>query len=412
MQPSLIHAAYARHRYDDLWGSRPGQARRSRAPRAALTLFACMFAAQAAAIAVGPVLPSVAKELDVSVAAVGQLRTALGLSAGLTALALVRLGRRTSLRSLLLVSSAAIGAGSAASALAPTFALLVLAQFVIGAGIGVGIAAASAAAAEWAPAEQRGRLLSWALLGQPAAWIVGMPLVGLLGGGSWRIAWIVFPLTAAAAAAAAVWARPAAPPPPRPHGLRETLADPVVAGWAAGEVLANAGWAGVLVYTGALCEDVYGTSPVLTGAILAVAAAAFAAGTVAFRRFVLTDVRAKLLALSPALSLAVLALATVRPAPAVTTAIFVVAAFVAGGRMLLGNAAGLELAPERRITTMSIRTAANHLGYFVGTATSGALLAAYGWDGFGVAAAALIAAAPLPLLAAGRRMPQAVATAA
>ena len=46
--------------------------------------------------------------------------------------------------------------------------------------------------------------LSWALIGQPAAWIVGMPLLGVAGGHSWRYAWLGLPLVGAVLAAAAV----------------------------------------------------------------------------------------------------------------------------------------------------------------------------------------------------------------
>ncbi len=74
------------------------------------------------------------------------------------------------------------------------------------------------------------------------------------------------------------------------------------------------------------------------------------------------------------------------------------AAFVAGGRTLLGNLFGLELAPERRLAKTGLRAAATQFGYFVGTAVAGTALAVYGWSGFGVAAALLVALAPIPLV--------------
>jgi len=367
----------------------------------AAVLFACLFASQAAVIALSPVLPAVAADLHVSTAGAGQLRTVLGLAAGITALAVGRAAGRLSLRALLLVGVGLLAAGSAASAAAPTFAVLGLAQVVIGSGVAIVIAAGSAAAAEWTAPEHRARVLSWTMMGQPASWIVGMPLVGFLAGTSWRLGWIVLPLLAATVAAVAVASRSVAAAPVVPQRSRDALADPSVRGWALSELLANAGWAGTLVYVGALCSDVYGVSPTAVGFVLAAAAAAFVGGNFAFRRFVGTDVRAKLIALSPAIALGVLLLGTVRETLALSAAIFAAAAFVAGGRSLLGSAYGLELAPERRLAVMGLRAAATQFGYFVGTAVAGAALAAYGWGGFGGAVALLLAASPLPLIAAG-----------
>ena len=53
-----------------------------------VALFLCLFAAQAAVIAMSPVLAEVASDLHVSTAAAGQLRTVTGLAAGITALVL------------------------------------------------------------------------------------------------------------------------------------------------------------------------------------------------------------------------------------------------------------------------------------------------------------------------------------
>jgi predicted MFS family arabinose efflux permease len=367
----------------------------------AAVLFACLFAAQASVIALSPVLPAVAADLHVSTAGAGQLRTVLGLAAGITALAVGRAAGRLSLRALLLVGVGLLAGGSAASAAAPTFAVLALAQVVIGSGVAIVVAAGSAAAAEWTAPEHRARVLSWALMGQPASWIVGMPLVGVLGGTSWRLGWIVLPVLAATVAAIGVAKRPAAAAPVVAQRSRDVLADPGVRGWALSELLVNSGWAGTLVYVGALCADVHGASPTAVGFVLAAGAAAFVAGNLAFRRFVGTDVRAKLIGLAPAIALGVLLLGTMRASLAVTAVIFSAAAFAAGGRALLGSAYGLELAPERRLAVMGIRAAATQFGYFAGTAIAGAALAAYGWTGFGVSASLLLAVSPLPLLAAG-----------
>src|SRR5262245_48787773 len=164
-------------------------------------LFVCLFAAQAAVIAMSPVLTEAATDLHVSTATAGQLRTITGLSAGITALLLGVVARRVGLGRHLLAGAALLAAASIASAAAPSFAVLALAQVAVGVAVAVLTTAGTLAAAEWAAPELRTRALSWALVGQPAAWIVGMPLLGALGERSWRYGWLALPGVAAVAAA-------------------------------------------------------------------------------------------------------------------------------------------------------------------------------------------------------------------
>ena len=154
--------------------------------RETLVLFLSLFAAQAAVICLAPILTTIARDFGVSTSAVGQLRTGSALIAAVTALGLGTLARRVDLRRLLLTGLALLGAGSAASAAAPALHVLALGQGAIGLGVGLVVGTALAATSEWVPAERRGRVLSLALIGQPAAWIVGMPMIGLVaeaGGG-------------------------------------------------------------------------------------------------------------------------------------------------------------------------------------------------------------------------------------
>ena len=161
------------------------------------------------------------------------MRTITGLAAGITALTLGAVAGRVGLGRQLLAASALLAIGSIASAAAPTFALLALAQLPVGVAVAVLTTAGTLAAAEWVAPELRTRTLSWALLGQPAAWIVGMPLVGVLGERSWRYGWLALPLAAAVAAAILVASRAGQPPANRdPRAL--ALPSPTAgsrAGW-------------------------------------------------------------------------------------------------------------------------------------------------------------------------------------
>jgi predicted MFS family arabinose efflux permease len=82
----------------------------------------------------------------------------------------------------------------------------------------------------------------------------------------------------------------------------------------------------------------------------------------------------------------------------VSALIFAAAAFVAGGRTLVGSAVGLEATPERRRAVMGARAAAAQLGYFLGSAFAGGALAAGGYPIFGLALALLFLVSALPFL--------------
>src|ERR1700754_2723375 len=96
--------------------------------RPAPTLFVAQFAASAAFLAPVPVLSDVARDLGVSVAMAGQLRTLSGLAAAVAALAAGSVSRRIGVRGLLLAGLAMIALGAAVSAGAPSFVVLAAAQ--------------------------------------------------------------------------------------------------------------------------------------------------------------------------------------------------------------------------------------------------------------------------------------------
>jgi DHA1 family inner membrane transport protein len=353
--------------------------------RVSAILFVCMFAAQAGLIALAPVLALAASDLGVSTATAGQLRTMSGLAAGITALALVRVGARTSLRRQLVLGAALLAVASLASAAAPSFSMLAAAQLLVGVAIAILVTAGTAAAADWVPEEQRARVLSWALIGNPAAWIVGMPTIGLVGEVSWRYGWLALTLPAAIAAAYAATRGPECRAEEAVRvGVLAVLADRHLAPWALGELLANSAWIGLLVYAGALFADSYGTSTMAIGVVLASAAAAFVAGNLAFRRRAEGDLRQPLIGLALAMGAIVPLVGTIRPGPSVSVVLLDAAAFFGGARTLLGNAYGLQAAPERRLAAMAARAAANQFGYFVGSAVAGAALAFGGYPGLGV----------------------------
>jgi predicted MFS family arabinose efflux permease len=361
-------------------------------------LFLCLFAAQAGLIVLTPVLSEVADDLDVSTAAAGQLRTVSGLTAGLTAILLGTVGRSLSLRRVLIGGAGGLALASVVSAAAPSFAVLAVGQALLGVSVAALLVGGTVAAAEWVPRQHRTRVLSWALVGPPAAWIVGMPLIGAIGEIDWRWTWLALPLAAAFVAGVAVALRSEPGPTARSESMTRALREPSTARWVLGEMLASSAWIGTLVFSGALFTESYGAGTLLTGIVLAAGAAAYVAGNVYVRRIVACRPHTLLVRLSLVLALGVALFGTVRPALPVSLALFAATAFVAGGRTLIGSAVGLEAAPEKRVAVMGARAAGQQLGYFFGAAAAGGALAAGGYPGFGLALGFLFLASAVPFL--------------
>ena len=368
---------------------------------AAPVLFAAMFAAQAAVIAMAPVLDDLAADLGVATATAGQLRTLSGLAAALAGFQIPRLADRIGLRAVIAAGTALLAAGALASAAAPSFALLAAAQVLLGVGIASVVAAGTTAAGVWAGEHERTRVLSWALIGQPAAWIVGMPLAGALGAHSWRLAWLVLPLSSAVLATLLLLLlrQPAAR---GQHAvstrLRPALADRAIARWSLSELLFACGWSGTLVYAGTIFADTYDSPETAIGLILGGGASVYVCGNLAGRRLAARQPHRQLVALALLLGVLVTAFGAVRPDAWTSATLFAATAFVAGCRTLVGGAVGLSVAPQARLAAMGLRTAAAQIGGVVGTGVAGLALAAGGYAALGLAMAALFAGAAAALV--------------
>jgi DHA1 family inner membrane transport protein len=356
-------------------------------------VFLCLFTSQAALLVLSPILPDVAREFGVSTATAGQLRSFSGAAGGLTAVLLAIAPRRPGLRDLLSAGAALVALASALSAAAPTFAVLAAAQGVLGIGIGLLVAAGIAAAGEWPDPARRANVLAWAIAGMPTAWIVGMPVVGLVANLDWRAAWLAVPAVVGVVTLVVVRMRPADEPTRRTGDSVGTWRRPEVARFAGGELLANAAWASVLTYSGALLLGSYELSPAVVAFGLAAMAAAMVPGTFAARRRAARASSSLLIALTAFQGGAVLVLGMVRPTVVMTLAVLSTMAFVNGWRSMVASALGMDTAPEDKLAVMSMRAAANQFGYLLGAAAGGLALAIAGFPGLGVALAAMFAAA-------------------
>jgi DHA1 family inner membrane transport protein len=366
-----------------------GRAGRRPSLSPAIVLFSCLFAAQAAILVLSPILSQVAAEFDVATSTAAQLRSISGLTAGVAALVLATAGRRFRLSSLLFVGLALIAAGSLASALAQSFTVLIAAQGVIGLGLAAVLSGGMAASEAWAGEGERVRVLSWALIGGPVAWIVGQPIVGAVAEADWRWAWVVVPFVSSVVAIGVVLMRD------RAVGDDGRGCDPVglwrlpgVASWAVGELLGFAAWGGTLVFAGAFFVERHGSSVGVTGLILGAAAAAYLPGNFLGRRWLQSGSTAlPLVTFAVGAGAAVVVWGVVDLGAGFSAVALAVLAFLAAGRTIAGAALGLRVAEGRRLAAMSVRTAMLQFGYLLGSVVGGFLLdvsgyAAVAW-GFG-----------------------------
>jgi MFS transporter, DHA1 family, inner membrane transport protein len=361
-------------------------------------VFACLFASQSGMLVLSPILVDVAREFGVSTATAGQLRSISGAAGGVTALVVATAARRPGPRDLLSLGAALVVLASGLSAAAPSFTVLAAAQAVLGVGIGLLVAVGIAAAGEWPAPAQRPHVLAWAIAGMPAAWIAGMPVVGAVADSGWRAAWIAVPTVAGLIALALVRMRPADAPSRRTGGAVAAWRRPEVARFAGGELLANAAWAGVLTYSGALLLESYSLSSAGAALGLGLMAAAMLPGTFTARRRAAHATPGLLAGLTSFQSAAVLALGALRPGVGVTLALLALMAFVNGQRTMVAGALGMDAAPEDRVAAMSMRAAANQFGYLLGAAAGGLALGLGGFPALGLTLAALYAGSVTYLL--------------
>lgn len=382
-------------------GGSSSELRASRLASPSVVLFVALFASQTGILVMSPILSDIAEEFGISIAEAGQLRIlAAPLAAGV-ALATGRALRRFSPRALIGVGSTLLAIGSLASAAAPTFLLLALAQIPMWAGIAMLLAAGVAATAAWTAPDRRTRVVSHALAGPPSAWIVGMPLIGLVASVDWRLAFVALPLPAAVLAGLAVAARPNDSPIPGTGGsIKQLLGARAGRRWVLGELFANSAWAGMLVYSGALFTKIYGTSSLGTGLALAIIAAAYLAGNRLGGRMKPGPARARRVMLHASIAAAAAMALTwtfTRSLP-ITMVFFSFAAIVTATRTVASTVYGFLVAGGLGREVGAARATTTQLGYLIGSLVGGLAIAVGGYGLLSVALGGLLLASTIPYL--------------
>ena len=149
----------------------------------------------------GPLLVELAREFDTSVAAVGQLGGAIGITWGVAALLAGPLSDTYGRRRLLLTGVMLMGVGILSSGLAWNYGSLLAFRLLTGVGGGMVPPNLSAAVADIFPPERRGKALGWQAFSGGFGSAFGLAMTAfLLDFGGWR-----FPFFAFGAATLGLW---------------------------------------------------------------------------------------------------------------------------------------------------------------------------------------------------------------
>jgi predicted MFS family arabinose efflux permease len=185
-----------------------------RAALAALAASAFVYVT-AETIPVG-LLPQIAHGLSVTEADVGLLLTSYAVVAGLTTIPLTAITMRVPRHLLIAATVAVFAVSQLAAALAPTFAVLILARLICALAHGVFWSTIAPVAARLAPVGQAGKATALVFLGNSLAIVLGVPLGTALGQWlGWRAAIGVLAAAGALGVAVLLVVLPALPPLPQ-----------------------------------------------------------------------------------------------------------------------------------------------------------------------------------------------------
>jgi predicted MFS family arabinose efflux permease len=359
-------------------------------------------ATQSAIVVLAPLVVEIGGSFHASVSAVGVARSVLAAAAVAVSLAIGPLIDRVGVRPLLVWGSALAMAGAALTAGAPTLGLFYAAHAVSGAGVACLLSAAFAGVAAFFPREDAAWALGYVVGAQAIAWIAGNPVVGLLAeAGSWRLAYLV-PATVAALALAAGLAAPAGGASSTEGvgaGLTAVFRNPSARRWTVAELVAYSAWTAELTYAGAFYIESYDVGEATVGVLLAVGSLVFLSTSINAERLLRRFPRRALIALAAlAMGLLIVPLLSLTPSVPFTLGLFCLTALFASIRSTGSSALGLAQLSERPGAMMGARTAGAQLGYTVGAAVGGLVLALADFAVLGLVLSAGMAASALLVL--------------
>jgi MFS transporter, YNFM family, putative membrane transport protein len=357
-------------------------------------------ATQSSIVVLAPLVVEISRSFDTSVSAIGAARSVLAGVAVAVSLAIGPLIDRVGVRPLLLWGAGLALAGAGLVAAAPTLPFFYAAHAVSGAAVACLLSAGFAGVAAFFANEDAEWAMGYVVGAQSIAWIAGNPLTGLLAeAGSWRLAYLV-PATIAALALAGGLAAPApAAPSSIGGGFTDVFRDRSARRWTVAELVAYSAWTAELTYSGVFYIQTYGVGESTVGLLLAVGSVVFLVTSLNTERLTSRYPRPRLVALA-ALGMGVLIvpLMSVTPAVGFTLGLFCITALLASIRSTGSSALALAQLPDRPGAMMGARTAGAQLGYMIGAAAGGVVLALADFTALGLVLFAGMAASALLVL--------------
>lgn len=352
--------------------------------RSLVPLVLATTATQASIVVLAPLVVEIGRDLGASVSAIGLARAVLsGVAVGVS-LAIGPLIDRIGVRPLIVRGAAIAFTGAVLTAAAPSLPFFYAAHAVTGAGVACLLSAGFAGVASLFHDRDAAWAMGYVVGAQSVAWIAGNPIVGLLAdSGSWRLSYAV-PAAISLAALAAGLAAPSTGTAVAAQGedgsiragLAAVFSDPSARRWTLAELVAYSAWTAELTYAGAFYVQNYAVSETSVGLLLAAGSVVFLITSLNTERFTRRFPRRRLIVgASVGMGLMLIPVLNVAPSVFVTLAFFFVLAFFAALRSTASSAMGLQQLPGRPGSMMGARTASAQLGYMIGAAGGGLVLA-------------------------------------
>lgn len=347
-------------------------------------------ASQSSMASVPLLFVAIGRDFNLSIGTVGQIRSVSAASAVLCTLLVGGAIHRHGARAVMILGGLLGAAGAGVCAGAPSFAVLAAGQVIVGAGICCLLASGFAGAGEFFSPETRDWAIGWVVALQSLAWIVGVPLVGLLADHvSWRAGFAVPAAFSLIAMTSAILFAPKIDRDARAlderTGLFAALADRSARRWTIGELLAFAVWTAEITYIASFYIEVYGITETLVGILLPAGSVAFLVGSALAERTALKISRRAMLT-GGAIGMGAVAcvLFNYHPAVAFTVATGLFIGVFAGLRAAGSSMLALDQLPGKPGAMMAARTAAVQIGYLIGASIGGIALDVAGYGSVGV----------------------------
>ncbi|ANZ40784.1 hypothetical protein BBK82_37130 [Lentzea guizhouensis] len=355
-------------------------------------MFSGAFAVACTEFAVVGLLPQIARDLEVSEAAAGQLVTLNAVAFAISAPVLAAVCHRMDRRKVLFGALTVFALGHLTAGLAPNYPVLLGSRILSGAMMGLYLATAIGAAARLGGEEKRASSIATIQAGVNTATALGVPISTLLGHQmGWRVPMLVI---GAMALLSLGFIAVALPPtgaddgPPLKVRLRAIRTAPVLVGLTAITLFWGATFT-VYTYLVPLLEQRAGLDSTMVIVVLVIAGVCAVVGNVIGGRGADTDSRKTLLITSAITSVALLAVLPMSTNAVQTIALVVVWQLAAWSFVPAVQAALFQAAGEGGELAVSFAVSAFNIGIVAGAGFGGIALDQAGLPGVAVLGAAL-----------------------